>query len=78
MQVTGKGGSNSALWAVGRVSGTWVTRKAWGDATTLTLPGAWLLQPHTVHREPTNSPAKGALLPLALLVTFLQADTCDW
>lgn len=73
-----EGGSNSGVWAVGRMSGTWVTQKSPDEVGTLTLLGARLLQPHAVHREPTNSPTKGALLPLALLVTLLQADACDW
>lgn len=63
---------------MGRVSGTWVTYKSRDEVGTLTLPGARLLQPHAVHGEPTNSPTEGTLLPLALLVTLLQADACDW
>jgi hypothetical protein len=48
----------------------------WDEVGTLTLLGAWLLQPHAVHREPAHSPAHGAFLSLALLIALLQADTC--
>lgn len=49
-----------------------------GEAGTLTLPGARLQLLHPVHREPANTPAHGALLALALVVTLLQPDAHRW
>ena len=53
-------------------------RQSTGEAGTLTLPGGRLQLLHAIHREPPSTPASGALLPLALVVTLLRPDAHRW
>lgn len=72
---------SQVVWTRGRrQGGTWTAggRQSLGEAGTLTLPGAWLQLLHPVHRQPANTPAHGALLPLALMVTLLRPDAHRW